>query len=75
MIEPSRLSPKPRFITASWVPPRVLAWVTPLMLPSASSRLRGFWSRSAWAGTVTMLCGVSSTGVSVRPMEATGAGW
>ncbi len=57
MIEPSRLSPKPRFITASWVPPRVLAWVMPLMLPSASSRLRGRWSCSACAGTTLIAWG------------------
>ncbi|MNV63025.1 hypothetical protein D3C71_1556010 [compost metagenome] len=74
MIEPLRLSPKPRTITESWVLPRVLAWVMPLTLASASSRLRGAWSRMTWAGTTLIVCGISCTGAEERITEVMGGG-
>ncbi|MCY1444425.1 hypothetical protein D9M71_608970 [compost metagenome] len=75
MIEPSRLSPKPRFITVSWVPPKLLPWVTPLTLARASSRLRGAWSLSTWAGTTLMAWGVSMIDAWLRITELFGGGW
>ena len=75
MTEPSRLVPKPRFMMVSCVLARVLPWVTPLTLASASSRLRGRWSRITWAGTTLTTCGISSTGAVVRRLEASGVGW
>ena len=72
MIEPSRLSPKPRRITASWVPASVLVWVMPLILISASSRLRGRWSLSTCRGTTLTTCEVSSGDVAPRKVVESG---
>ena len=49
--------------------------VMPLMLFSASSRLRGRWSSITWAATTLIVWGISSTGVSLRMIEAVGSGW
>ena len=75
MIEPSRLSPKPRFITESWVLPSVLPWVMPLTLFRASSRLRGAWSRITWAATTLMVCGTSMDEPVPRITEVVAGGW
>lgn len=72
MIEPSRLSPKPRRITASWVPASVLAWVTPMTLARASSRFRGNWSFSTCSGTTLTVCEVSSGEAPLRSVVALG---
>ncbi|MNT89884.1 hypothetical protein D3C72_2306910 [compost metagenome] len=75
MIEPLRLSPKPRVITESWVVPSVLPWVMPLTFASASSRLRGAWSRMTCAGTTLTVWGISWSGVEARITELMGGGW
>ncbi|MNQ96954.1 hypothetical protein D3C85_1125780 [compost metagenome] len=75
MIEPLRLSPKPRVITESWVLPRVLPWVMPLTLASASSRLRGAWSRMTWAGITLTVWGISWSKAEERITELVGGGW
>ena len=72
MIEPSRLSPKPRLITASSVPASVLVWVTPLTLTSASSMLRGSWSFSTCSGTTLTTCEVSSGDAPLRSVVGLG---
>lgn len=72
MIEPSRLSPKPRRITASCVPASVLVWVMPETLMSASSMLRGSWSLSTCSGTTLTACEVSSGEAPLRSVVALG---
>ena len=72
MIEPSRLSPKPRRMTASWLPASVLVWVMPQTLISASSMLRGSWSFNTCAGTTLTACEVSSGEAPLRNVVALG---
>ena len=73
--ELSRLSPKPRFTTASSVPAKVLAWRMPLTVCKASSRDSGRRSANTAEVTTFTLRGTSDRRVYPPPTTSAAMGW